>query len=50
VDILINIDAPDTTQRWGRLARLSDPFGNGLCLVQFLGRGYDEIADIGGTP
>ncbi len=29
---------------WGRLARMADPFGNGLCLVQFLGRGYDEIA------
>lgn len=32
------------TSNWGKLALLVDPFGNGLCLVQFLGRGYDEIA------
>jgi lactoylglutathione lyase len=30
---------------WGRLVRLADPFGHGWCLLQFLGRGYDEIAD-----
>jgi predicted enzyme related to lactoylglutathione lyase len=30
---------------WGKIAVLSDPFGNGFCLMQFLGRGYDEIAD-----
>jgi predicted enzyme related to lactoylglutathione lyase len=30
---------------WGRLALMADPFGNGFCLVQFTGRGYDEIAD-----
>lgn len=22
------------------------PFGHGVCLVQFIGRGYDEIADV----
>jgi len=32
------------TNNWGKLALLADPFGNGFCLVQFLGRGYDEIA------
>ena len=32
------------TQAWGRLARMADPFGHGFCFVQFLGRGYDEIA------
>jgi len=26
------------------MAVLSDPFGNGLCLLQLEGRGYDEIA------
>lgn len=31
------------THAWGKLVRLADPFGNGLCLVQFLGRGYDEL-------
>jgi len=33
-----------STFAWGRLALLADPFGHGFCLVQFLGRGYDEIA------
>jgi predicted enzyme related to lactoylglutathione lyase len=33
------------TAHWGKLALLSDPFGHGLCLIEFLGRGYDEIAD-----
>lgn len=32
------------TAAWGRIALLSDPFGHGLCLIQFLGRGYDEVA------
>lgn len=30
---------------WGRYAVLSDPFGNGLCLLQFLGRGYDALEE-----
>jgi lactoylglutathione lyase len=29
---------------WGRIVQMGDPFGHGWCLVQFLGRGYDEIA------
>ncbi len=29
---------------WGRLAPMSDPFGNGFCFVQFQGRGYDGIS------
>jgi hypothetical protein len=29
---------------WGRIAMLADPSGHGLCLIQFLNRGYDEIA------
>jgi predicted enzyme related to lactoylglutathione lyase len=32
------------TEKWGRIALLSDPFGNGFCLIEFSGRGYDEIA------
>jgi hypothetical protein len=32
------------THKWGRIAVMSDPFGHGFCLIQFLGRGYDEIA------
>jgi predicted enzyme related to lactoylglutathione lyase len=31
------------TAVWGKLALLSDPFGNGFCLIEFLNRGYDEI-------
>lgn len=33
------------TKKWGKLALMADPFGHGFCLVQFLGRGYDEIAE-----
>jgi predicted enzyme related to lactoylglutathione lyase len=32
------------THVWGRIAVLADPFGHGFCLIEFLGRGYDEIA------
>jgi predicted enzyme related to lactoylglutathione lyase len=32
------------THAWGRIAVLADPFGHGFCLLQLLGRGYDEIA------
>jgi lactoylglutathione lyase len=28
---------------WGRIAMFADPFGHGFCLLQFKGRGYDEI-------
>ncbi|WP_229457841.1 VOC family protein [Massilia glaciei] len=34
-----------TTQPCGKLALLADPFGHGFCFVEFIGRGYDEIAD-----
>lgn len=29
---------------WGRLACLSDPFGHGFCLLQWVAGGYDEVA------
>lgn len=39
------IEGPLQTFNWGRQACMSDPFGNGLCLVQWLGWGYDgEVA------
>jgi predicted enzyme related to lactoylglutathione lyase len=41
------LERPVATHAWGKLAALADPFGHGFCLVQFLGRGYDEIADTG---
>ncbi|KYG62537.1 glyoxalase [Bdellovibrio bacteriovorus] len=28
---------------YGKLATFSDPFGHGFCLIEFTGRGYDEI-------
>jgi predicted enzyme related to lactoylglutathione lyase len=33
------------TEAWGKIVVLADPFGHGLCLIQFLGRGYDEITE-----
>jgi predicted enzyme related to lactoylglutathione lyase len=38
------LEAGPATHAWGRIAQMADPFGHGLCLIQFLGRGYDEIA------
>jgi predicted enzyme related to lactoylglutathione lyase len=38
------VESEVKTQAWGRIALLADPFGNGFCLLQFIGRGYDEIA------
>ena len=36
---------PVSDQFYGeRSGKLADPFGHGVCLVQFLGRGYDELA------
>jgi len=29
----------------GGVELLADPFGHGFCLLQFVGNGYDEIAD-----
>ena len=37
-------DAAPLTHVWGKIAVLADPFGNGLCLIEFLNGGYDEIA------
>lgn len=37
-------EQPIVTDRWGKLALMADPFGHGFCFVQFLNRGYDEIA------
>lgn len=39
------LEAPVSTAKWGKLALMADPFGHGFCFVQFLGRGYDEIAE-----
>jgi predicted enzyme related to lactoylglutathione lyase len=38
------VEAPVAQRAWGRIAVLADPFGHGFCLLQFEGRGYDQIA------
>lgn len=37
-------EQPVRSSSWGKLALMADPFGHGFCLVQFVGKGYDEIA------
>ena len=37
-------EGPVREAGWGRIVQLADPWGHGWCLLQFLGRGYDEIA------
>ena len=38
------LEVPIEQHEYGKLAVLADPFGHGRCLLQFEGRGYDEIA------
>ena len=38
------LEVPVRSSNWGKLALMADPFGHGFCLVEFVGRGYDEIA------
>lgn len=38
------VEKPITSHAWGKIAVLADPFGNGFCLIEFIGHGYDEIA------
>ncbi|TFZ08642.1 VOC family protein [Ramlibacter humi] len=37
------LERPVQDRAWGRMASLADPFGHGIDLLQFKGRGYDEI-------
>ena len=37
------LEQPVAEHEWGKLALLADPFGRGVCFVQFLGRCYDAI-------
>lgn len=39
------LEQPVREHKWGKLALMSDPFGHGFCFVEFLGGGYDEIAE-----
>ena len=38
-------EQPVSTHPWGKLAVMADPFGHGFCFIEFVGGGYDEIAD-----
>ena len=37
------LERPIQDRKWGRMANMADPFGHGFDLLQFQGRGYDEI-------
>jgi catechol 2,3-dioxygenase-like lactoylglutathione lyase family enzyme len=37
------LEMPAEQRAWGRIAGLADPFGHGIDLLQFTGRGYDEL-------
>lgn len=34
-----------TITSFGRIAQLADPFGHGVCLLEFTGKGYDSLED-----
>jgi predicted enzyme related to lactoylglutathione lyase len=38
-------EGPIQDHVWGRMALMADPFGHGICLLEWKGRGYDEIAE-----
>ena len=38
------LEGDPETHNWGHIAHMADPFGHGICLIEFRGRGYDEIA------
>ena len=37
------VDREPQQRPYGRIAVLADPFGNGFCLLEMQGRGYDEM-------
>lgn len=41
------LEAAVRSSSWGKIALMADPFGHGFCLLQFVGRGYDDIATVG---
>jgi predicted enzyme related to lactoylglutathione lyase len=47
IDAGATLEGEVRTQSWGRIAQMEDPFGHGICFIEFLGRGYDEITDQG---
>lgn len=39
------LEMPVNDRAWGRIAGLADPFGHGIDLLQFTGRGYDALLE-----
>jgi catechol 2,3-dioxygenase-like lactoylglutathione lyase family enzyme len=39
------LEQPIQERSWGRMANLADPFGHGLCILQFSPQGYDAIVE-----
>jgi predicted enzyme related to lactoylglutathione lyase len=37
------LERPVQDRRWGRMANMADPWGHGFDLLEFRGRGYDEM-------
>jgi predicted enzyme related to lactoylglutathione lyase len=42
-----SLDREVVERAWGRMANMADPFGNGFCLLEMRGRGYDEMISPG---
>lgn len=42
-----SLEGPVREFTWGRYAVMSDPFGNGFCVLEFVGRGYAELESPG---
>ena len=43
VSLGASLERPIQERRWGRMANMADPFGHGFDLLEFKGRGYDEM-------
>jgi uncharacterized glyoxalase superfamily protein PhnB len=39
------LEVPVRRETWAKIEMLADPFGHGFCLIQFVGRGYDELIE-----
>lgn len=44
-DLGARLERPIQQRSWGRMANLADPFGHGVDLLEFQGRGYDEMME-----
>jgi uncharacterized glyoxalase superfamily protein PhnB len=43
-------EGPIRRNDWGHIVTVADPFGHGWCLLQFVGRGYDELVTDASVP